>query len=233
MPPLTDDFRYERKFLPTGLDLAGALAVVHRHPSLFREAYPPRLVNNVYLDSPTLGNYHDHVNGTANRSKTRVRWYGPPHGPIESPTLERKIKQGLVSRKETHRLPSLHLEGAAGRSRLAETFREAEIPELLRFGLPHLQPSLFNCYRRHYFLSRDRQFRLTVDSDLRFAGICGDTIAPDQAAFPSVHNSNFVIIELKYATENAGQADAVTNALPFRMTRCSKYILGIQSTTPA
>ncbi|HNQ72103.1 MAG TPA: polyphosphate polymerase domain-containing protein [Verrucomicrobiota bacterium] len=230
---MTAGFRYERKFLPSDLDLARALAVVHRHPSLFREVYPPRLVNNIYLDSPRLDNYHDHVNGTANRSKTRVRWYGHPRSLIENPALEQKIKRGTVSRKETHPLPSLRLEGETARSRLDETFRIASLPELLRSRLQHLQPSLFNCYRRHYFLSQDRRFRLTVDSDLRFEGIDGNTNVTGASASTALHPSGFVIIELKYSAENAGLADAVTNALPFRVTRCSKYILGIQCAVPA
>jgi len=230
---MTDSFRYERKFLPPDLDLAGALAVAHRHPSLFREVYPPRLVNNIYLDSPRLDNYHDHVNGTANRSKTRVRWYGQPRQLIENPALEQKIKRGTVSRKETHPLPSFRLEGESAHSRLNETFRAASLPEMLRSRLQHLHPSLFNCYRRHYFLSQDRRFRLTVDSDLRFEGIDGNTNAPGSAASPTLPPAVAVIIELKYSAENAGLADAVTNALPFRVTRCSKYILGIQCTAPA
>lgn len=66
--------RYERKFTVQGLALSEILALVRRHPAAFREAYPPRMVNNVYFDTPGLNNYYDHVNGAPNRIKTRVRW---------------------------------------------------------------------------------------------------------------------------------------------------------------
>jgi hypothetical protein len=87
--------------------------------------------------------------------------------------------------------------------------------------------TLVNCYQRHYFVSADGNYRLTVDWNLRFAGFAHLAAAGTlSAAGPSV------IIELKYAPCHADQAaDAVSNALPLRLARCSKYVLGIQRTT--
>jgi hypothetical protein len=45
-----------------------------------------------------------------------------------------------------------------------------------------------------------------------------------------------VIIELKFDPLHAGRAASVTNALPYRLARCSKYVLGIErlfATQPA
>ncbi|HWQ92706.1 MAG TPA: VTC domain-containing protein, partial [Clostridia bacterium] len=105
------NLRYERKFVAEGFTAAEALARVRRHPWAFREVYPPRIVNNIYLDSPSRRNYHDHVNGTANRTKTRVRWYGPQFENAPRPTLERKLKRGMVSGKTGHALPHLAING--------------------------------------------------------------------------------------------------------------------------
>ena len=76
MTTLPPNLRYERKFIADRLALAEVLALVKRHPAAFREAYPARNVNNLYLDSPDLRDYRDHVNGIAHRTKTRIRWYG-------------------------------------------------------------------------------------------------------------------------------------------------------------
>jgi hypothetical protein len=38
-----------------------------------------------------------------------------------------------------------------------------------------------------------------------------------------------VVVELKYGLAEAECAAPVTNALPFRLARCSKYILGINA----
>ncbi len=216
--------RYERKFIAAGLSLADTLALVRRHPALFRAAYPARQVNNLYLDSPALRSYLDHVHGTPDRFKTRIRWYGIENGPIEIPVLERKLKSGHVSGKETYPLPAIRLDGAAPPRAIEAALDNAPLPPLLRSALRHLQPVLINRYERHYFLSADARFRLTVDASLRFFGIrpsAGATVA-----LPSPTGSP--IIELKFSPDYAADAAAIASAIPFRMVRCSKYVLGIE-----
>ena len=225
MTPLPPHPRYERKFLAQGLSLTEVVAIVRRHPALFREVYPPRAVNNIYLDSPGLGDYFDHVKGVANRLKTRIRWYGQLHGHIAAPTLERKIKRGFVGGKVTHPLPALALNGHVARHVLNAALRRAEMPELLRLALDHLQPSLVNRYQRQYWRSACGRFRLTVDWSLQFFGLRTGAVS----AISSCLRTPAVILELKFEPQYAEEAAAVTNALPLRMARCSKYVLGIES----
>jgi hypothetical protein len=215
--------RYERKFVADGLVLAEVLALVRRHPAAFREAYPARFVNNVYLDSHGRSDYHDNIVGVAYRSKTRVRWYGPLTGQIAKPILERKLKRGLISGKFTHALPGFAVNGDAIHPLLKSAFDAALLPERLRFDLYQREPSLFSCYRRYYFVSGDGRFRLTVDTELQ----CGRASASNglrATLSPVVPTS---ILELKFGPSEAEQADRVTNSLPFRLARCSKYALGI------
>jgi hypothetical protein len=129
-PPLAN-FRYEKKFIAEGFTLAGVLAGVKQHPSAFREVYPPRVVNNVYLDSPSRRDYRDHVNGAANRTKTRVRWYGARFEAAERPMLERKLKRGMVSAKEAYQIPTLSINGACLRSLLGTALDAALIPPIV------------------------------------------------------------------------------------------------------
>ena len=224
MVPLLANPRYEKKFIARGFTVAEVLARIRLHPSAFREAYPPRIVNNIYLDSPSRRDYHDHVNGTANRSKTRVRWYGQPFEAAQRPSLERKLKRGMVSGKEAHSIPPCAMNGVCIRSLLETAFDSAVFPPVLRSALQFLEPALFNRYHRHYFLSGDGRFRLTVDSNLQFASLPLDrrsAIAPMSPALT-------LIIEVKFQPELAEYAEAITNALPFRMTRFSKYVTGIE-----
>ena len=216
--------RHERKFIANGLGLNDVLAFVKRHPSAFHEAYPARVVNNIYLDSPGRGDYHDHINGVGNRSKTRMRWYGEPCGVIERPMLERKIKRGVVSRKESQGLPAFCLNGGSVEALLQAAFSSARLPEMLQLALQHREPSLFNRYYRHYFVSADGRFRLTVDSGLKFAGVKPDS----RPAVFSLPATPTVIIELKFGPEIAEDAGLVTNVLPFRVARFSKYVAGIE-----
>jgi hypothetical protein len=222
-PPLPNP-RYEKKFIAGGFTMAEVVARVRCHPSAFREVYPPRMVNNIYLDSPARSDYSDHVNGAAHRTKTRVRWYGPHFEVAERPMLERKLKRGMVGGKEAYALPRFSINGGSLRSLLASAFDTASLPPRLRFILRHLEPALFNRYQRHYFLSRDGKFRLTVDSRLQFAGVAHN----HRAAIDSVRQETPLVIELKFGPEVAEDADTVTNALPFRVVRFSKYVAGIE-----
>jgi SPX domain protein involved in polyphosphate accumulation len=198
------------------------MALVRRHPAAFREVYPPRVVNNLYLDSPSLHNYHDHVNGAANRSKTRVRWYGAARAQIEAPTLEVKLKRGLISGKEAEPLSPVSFNGQGVGPVLKEVFAHSRLPENVQTGLQQLQPTLFNRYRRWYFLSADRRFRLTLDSELQFG-------PPEtKSAESELPSSPQVIVEVKFEPQFNDGAARVTNFFPMRMVRCSKYVLGIE-----
>jgi SPX domain protein involved in polyphosphate accumulation len=227
MTSLLPNPRYERKFVTGNLSVAECAAILRRHPAGFFQAYPPRIVNNLYLDSAGLRSYHDHVDGAANRTKTRVRWYGPPAAHIERPSLERKLKRGLVSGKLVEALPSFSMNGEGVRATLEHTFSIASLPELLRLDLHHLSPTLFNRYHRYYFVSADRRFRLTIDSELQFAAPRTESTLVKLSSLP------MVVLELKFAAEHLDAASVITNGLPLRMVRCSKYVLGIERISPS
>ncbi|HTL57984.1 MAG TPA: polyphosphate polymerase domain-containing protein [Candidatus Limnocylindrales bacterium] len=217
--------RYERKFIAEGFTLAEALALVRRHRAAFREAFPPRIVNNIYLDSPSRTAYYDHINGCPRRVKHRVRWYGPLDGQILQPILERKFKSGSISGKDSHALAPFQLNGQPVRASLAVALNTAALPEQLRAELNHLTPCLLNRYHRHYFVSADRKFRLTVDSDFQFAAAHSPSakISPGRPGLPSV------VLEVKFDVQCATHAELITDSLPMRLSRCSKFILGIES----
>jgi VTC domain len=222
-PPLPNP-RYEKKFIAEGFTLPEVLAGVRRHRAAFREAYPPRVVNNLYLDSPTRRDYHAHINGAADRSKTRVRWYGPQFETVERPMLERKLKRGMVSGKEAHALGGVPINEGSLRARLDAAFEAASIPPMLRSALRHLEPALFNRFQRYYFVSGDGALRLTLDFGLQFAGVTYQRPKAINLSPPA----RTLILELKFGPESALDADVVTNSFPFRVARFSKYIVGVQ-----
>jgi len=219
------NLRYEKKFVAHGFTLAEIMAGVRRHSFSFREVYPPRTVNNIYFDSPARRDYQDHIDGVANRTKTRVRWYGQSQDVAERPRLERKLKRGSVSGKEAYDLAPLRLSQGCRPSLFEAAFDGSAFKPMLRSTLRHLAPILYNSYQRHYFQSHDARFRLTLDSQLRFSSVPHNR-CPASCSFHTVPK---VIIELKFAPEFAEHASLITNAIPFRMTRFSKYVVGIES----
>lgn len=218
--------RYERKFIPRGYALADVLAAIRRHPALFRETYQARAINNIYFDTARMGDYQDHVNGAADRVKTRIRWYGCLLGRTTRPSLEKKAKLGTVGTKHRYELPSFCFDGEKLQADLQGLFDRATLPDAVRMNMLHRQPTLVNRYHRRYFVSADRSFRLTVDTDLEFyrAGPVARTLSSVARSGPQM------IIELKYDLPAAEGAMAITSQFPFRVERCSKYVIGLQAT---
>lgn len=218
-------FRYERKFLVEDLLACQVEGLVRRHPGLFRPAYPPRFVNNLYLDTPALDNYLDNLYGAERRRKVRVRWYGDPFGAVERPLLEIKVRQGLVGTKHSYPLEPLRVEAGFSGAVLQDAFAGSQLPPAVRLDLRGLDVVLFNRYYRRYYATRAGGFRLTLDSALEFYRV--------NAVFANawLHRqraARAVIVELKYAVEEEMNADRVAGFFPFPVTRSSKYMLGVE-----
>ncbi|MDZ7342969.1 MAG: VTC domain-containing protein [candidate division KSB1 bacterium] len=221
-------YRYERKFFISGLTRHEVLALIKSHPAIFSEIYHERFVNNIYFDSLSLKNYFATVDGVQHRTKCRIRWYGELLGYIEKPVLEFKIKSGFVGRKETYPLASFWLDEDFEFATLQEVFRNSELPPLVRMDLAPLQPTLLNRYRRKYYQSADRNYRITVDSDMAFYRLkaYGNTFLHKTV------DRRSIIVELKYSNEKDQFADLISGRFPFRVTRSSKYVNGIDALYP-
>lgn len=216
--------RYERKFLISAVPPGIVDAVIRSHPARFRQLHPPRVVNNCYFDSPLLGAYHEAVEGHRRRIKVRIRWYGDLFGPIPKPVLEIKGKNALVGRKAQYPLAPMELDRRSELGPLRDWVAGADVPAevLQRFGT--LRPTLINRYTRRYLISADRGFRLTVDTDLAYHRVTPPRLPV--AAPP--RDTVTAILELKYAEGGDDVVSFVTNHLPFRLTKSSKYVMGLR-----
>ncbi len=213
------DARYERKFRVEAAEasLAEVRAALNAQPALFRPAYPDRLVHSLYLDTPDLQAFHANAAGLAERAKPRLRWYGPPGAPGGG-RLEIKRRHGLVGTKELLALPAGLPAGLPDWRLTMATWRRwaAAHPWLRQF--PELVPTVLVQYRRSYFTSADGRLRLTLDRELRYAPADQPRAGVSDAA---------TIIELKYPVNlTVGHLPA----LPFRLTRNSKYVVAVLNT---
>ena len=215
--------RFERKFLIYPYSRSEAEMIIRLHPAVFSPLYKQRQVNNLYLDTPSLRFFYDNIYGSANRKKFRIRWYGGLFGSIQYPVLEIKIKDGYVGRKLSFPLIPYDFNQGFIAGDTTRVFRQSELPEWVRNELNLLQPSLLNTYQRSYYQSRDRKFRITIDDQLQYF---------DVFTFPNmferdrtVHTE--VVLELKYDFDQDDVAEEITNELPFRLIKNSKYINGI------
>ena len=149
--PVKVVYRYERKFLVPGLTLEDVETIIHLHPAIFSPLYHERLVNNIYFDDMELKHFYDNVDGTSERVKVRLRWYGDMDGNIGSPVLEIKRKSGFVGTKDYLPLDDIVLQNGQLFPDILAPLRMKTIPEKIQRELILVEPTLINRYTRKYF----------------------------------------------------------------------------------
>ncbi|MBU0597573.1 VTC domain-containing protein [Patescibacteria group bacterium] len=219
-----NDYQYERKFYLPGFSREEIIAMVNSHPAIFTEIFYRRKVNNIYFDSFNMKSYFDNLDGVSNRLKVRIRWYGNNLGFIEKPILELKVKNNYLRGKIQFPLPSFSINNNFSIVTIKKIFREAKIPEFLKIELQSLDLAIFNYYNREYFLSENKNFRFTIDDNMKFHRLNN----LHNNFFDSFSNYKDVVLELKYSQENDDFAASITNNLPFRITKSSKYVMGVE-----
>ncbi len=219
--------RYERKFDVGEMMLPQVQQQIRIHPAAFSPIFHPRYINNIYLDTANFDFFFDNVSGRGSRKKARIRWYGNLTGKIEKPVLEFKIREGFLGNKVSFPLEPFTLDKNFSFQKLNEIFDKSRLPQWASEVVKQLQPSLINRYLREYFLSFDGKFRITTDTGLEFYRIHH----VDNSFSENYFTAN-VIVELKYGFQDSQLAPAVSTALPFRLTKSSKYVTGIETLFP-
>lgn len=218
------NYRYERKFIAPEFTKQEVESIVKHHSAMFLEVYYERYVNNIYFDSFNMSNYCDNITGLRDRIKVRIRWYGELFGEIKNPTLELKIKNGFLGKKKLFPLKQFSITEDFNDDVTSNVFRISDIPDIVKLRLQTLKPVLLNRYCRKYYQSADKNFRITIDYDMEFY-----KIAPIYNCFlnKSVDWRN-TLIELKYDHDMEHYAESISNYFPFRVSKISKYIYGIE-----
>lgn len=217
------NLRYERKFLISGVDRYGIESIVKQHPAIFIERYPERCVNNIYLDTHSMSNYFDNVDGLSERLKVRIRWYGDLFGVVKNPVLELKIKKGFLGGKNIFPLKSFCLNEKYSLNKQQDMFASSDMPNSLIEYLKPLKFALLNRYCRKYYESSDHKFRITIDFNMEFYKLDSANNSFNEK-FVDFNNT---VLELKYSDENDDFAESISNFFPFRVTKSSKYVSGI------
>jgi hypothetical protein len=166
--------------------------------------------------------YYDNVEGKDNRVKVRIRWYGDLFGTINTPILELKIKKGLVGIKRSFPLIQFTFSKNFNLNNFYEIFKKSNLPDDVLLKLANLKPSLVNRYNRKYFRDFSQNFRITIDKKISYFSVANKYIAK------SAINDNKIVVELKYDQEKNDEAQEIGTNLPFRLTKNSKYVTGIE-----
>lgn len=219
------DYRYERKFVVDNDLFLQLNPVIQSHPAVFKPIFYKRQINNVYFDSFHFQSYKDNVNGLSKRLKVRIRWYGDTFGQAASPNLEFKLKVNHQIGKITFALPAMNVENGYDVEKIKRVISGADLPGPIRNYVLRLSPVLLNSYQREYYRSADLKFRLTVDEYVKMYRLrnYSNTFIDQSSMLKSK------IIELKYSCKYDQDSHRVTSLFPFRLSKNSKYVRGIQS----
>ena len=120
------DLRHEVKFIAPPTQRASVESWLLGHAAGFHSAYPPRRVNNFYLDDFDLSTYEENLAGVSSRTKVRFRWYGNSPDEVAG-TLELKRKRNRLG-KNAYEL--------VYETSLVEDLCTSEVPKVE--GLEHL-----------------------------------------------------------------------------------------------
>ncbi len=210
-------FRYERKFIVSQLHTERLINDILTHPALFKETFYERRIFNIYFDKYGLDFFKKNIEGDFERSKVRLRWYG--NKSIIKPKLEIKTKKGHLGKKYILNLKQVNLKLRQNIKGILSQILKKNKLHLIKSKI--LIPTLYNSYSRRYFISADSNFRLTIDQSQTFQ-------SPDNNFFHAVKfKSNALIMELKYHHSLDCLANSLTQFFPFRVSKNSKYVNGI------
>jgi len=216
--------RYERKFIIPASEKNLIRVFLNQNIGFFSEIFQKRKINNIYFDSLDHTSFHENEIGTAFRKKIRIRWYGNCFGVVNEPILEIKIKNGYLGNKKRYKISPLNIDSKLNRNTILKNLMASKIPDPLIDKIKSMNPILMNSYDRKYFLSKNKKFRLTIDEKVTFYYICLENHFTRK--FIDRYN---LIVEIKYDKKNDDFLEKITNQLPFRLSKNSKYVKGILS----
>jgi len=216
--------RYETKFSISDLNFSEIKYIINTHPAIFSKIYHKRYINNIYFDNLDFASFLDNIEGVNERKKIRIRWYGDLFGICRNPVLEIKYKKGFLGWKEKHALPDfkLDLEDEFNYKKIFSNLLKKQKYDLQKLKLNFLKPTLLNRYERTYYLSFDKKYRITLDNKMKFF-----SINPISNYFKVFTDDGHNILELKYDKNYRDGAIKISNYFPFRITKSSKYVIGL------
>ena len=223
--PQTDD-RYELKITCDARLLPQARLWIRLHSAPFRIAYPTRQINNLYLDTPQFNSLIANQVGIPDREKLRIRWYGEHReGVVVNPTLELKVKRGMLGRKKQQRL-DCEVDWCRPYRDILATLYEAAAEDWEPWLGSAIQPALINWYRRDYYETYDGEIRLTLDYD---QAACDQRLAirPNFSRMTPIES--LIVIEIKGGADRGDRLQEIISRFPFPRRRNSKYVNGMEA----
>jgi hypothetical protein len=220
-----NDYRTEVKYTLEGFSRVKAVKSLQYSRQFFGEIFSRRWINNVYFDTSNLDLYRSSIEGTSERVKVRIRWYGEMYGEIK-PVLELKIKKGLMNTKESYQLDKFIFNQEILKIEFKYLIlRCKNVPIEIKNYIKLVEPTLLNRYYRSYHLSSSKRYRITIDTNLYFKSLRSRQKLGNACMYKE---RSFIILEVKYDNFYYDTSSIMTNLfIGARVTQISKYTYGL------
>lgn len=219
---MSADLRYELKLVCYRQWLAQARSWIRLHPAGFVTAYPPRWVNNIYFDTPRLDSLNANLAGISRRQKLRLRWYGRADL-CRAPWLELKLKNNLLGDKKRASGPAL-IDLRRPWTEIMGELQKHILPSWPTWVQGCLRPTLYNRYRREYYVTPDKAIRITCDFD-QYA--CDQRFSRRPNLRGQLPLMDQVVIEIKAGPDQQARLQEIVGSFPLPRSRNSKYVNGL------
>lgn len=217
-------YRHEYKFL---ISRSAAELLRRRLPHVMqRDAHagPTGIytIRSLYFDDFNHTAFDEKIDGLADRSKYRIRYYQYDTSFIK---LERKEKHGHLTRKSAMTITLEQAQALQDIRRFVDTSGEGLLQELeQKIRQEGLRPRVLVDYDRTPFVCRDGNTRITLDENLRTRPYVTDLQASADAMIP-VLEPDEVICEVKFDDFLPGYLADVLEDIPKAAMAISKFAL--------
>jgi hypothetical protein len=219
--------RLEIKFVSYEINFHEILQWLHLHDIGFHEHHSPRIVHNIYFDTPDYETFEINLAGVSSRFKVRYRWYGEELEPDKG-TLEIKCRRNNYGWKESFKIKDRIYQPDLTLRQFSSNLIDALPPEGKKWFMNYSLPILLNQYRRRYFVSFDNKLRVTFDTKL---AVWDQRFKPYLNIKNKGNMSNIMVMEVKFDPQDKDLASHFMHGLPLRNSRHSKYVSGIFAIT--
>lgn len=179
------------------------------------------LITSLYYDDPMDTALLEKQDGLPVHTKFRVRTYDCR---MDFVRLERKVKQGVITEKETARILARDIALLGQPDCDLERFEGKAYDLAAQMQAAGLRPSVMIRYQRDAFLFPGTDLRLTFDTNMEAIAPDAEFLFdPDCAGIPAL-DGNTVIMEIKYGRYLPNFIRKLTT-VPCQQLSVSKYAL--------
>lgn len=217
----SNEIRYERKFCLSRWKYDDIKFKILNDTLRFKPIFKPRVVNSVYFDTNQFKFFWQNIDGEKLRKKYRFRWYGN-YQTLDNQqfNFEIKSRNGLLVNKESIPIklenPTIeHIK--TNYDFFLKLFLSKENDLISTYEKNDKYPWVHVYYNREYFISQDKNIRITIDNDITYKNL--QYLNKGTSTFKEEN----IVVECKYQSGIDNRISTLVSRLGISLGKNSKY----------